>query len=99
MADRLWHKVDKRRWRAVRKQVLDRDRWRCRACGRAGRLEVDHIQPVQAGGLLYDLKNLQTLCRSCHIGKTRRENIDRQAQLTPERAKWRQLVDELRDPG
>ena len=42
-------------------------------CQRPGRLEVDHIQPWHRGGS-HDLENLQTLCRGCHIEKTRREN-------------------------
>lgn len=36
-------------------------------CGRAGRLECDHIQPVAKGGDPFDMGNLRTLCRSCHI--------------------------------
>ena len=99
MADRVWHTVDRKRWRAVRRQVLNRDGWKCRACGRRGRMEVDHVRPVQDGGEVFNLKNLQTLCRPCHIRKTRRENIDRQAQHTPQRAKWRALVDEMRKIG
>ena len=29
----------------LRKLAKDRDGWRCVKCGRAGRLEVDHIKP------------------------------------------------------
>ena len=96
--DRAWQKVDRRRWEAVRRRVLQRDGWKCRTCGRRGRLEVDHIKPQERGqSFVYDLDKLQTLCRGCHIRKTRRENQNRQARRTPERAKWRQLVDELRE--
>lgn len=34
---------------------------------------VDHIIPLPEGARL-DPRNLQTLCRSCHARKTRREN-------------------------
>ena len=59
----------------VRRLALDRDGWRCQnpGCGRAGRLEVDHVRPLQHGGELFDLGNLATLCISCHWLKTSAE--------------------------
>lgn len=51
--------------------VLDRDGWRCR---RVGRMEVDHVVPLDRGGDPWDMANLQTLCRGCHIAKTAAEN-------------------------
>ena len=77
------------RWTVTRHVVFERDRWRCRSCGRAGRLECDHVTPLQMGGDPYDPSNLQTLCRTCHIAKTRREN---RRPLTPAEARWRELV-------
>lgn len=65
---------DKGRWDAVRRQVMIRDGFRCRSCKSAGLLEVDHIQPVSQGGDEWEFTNLQTLCRGCHIAKTRRES-------------------------
>ena len=38
-----------RRWARVRRAVLRRDRFRCQSCGRAGRLECDHIVPLDKG--------------------------------------------------
>ena len=65
------------------------DGWRCCECGRAGRLEVDHIQPLHRGGAPYALENLQALCAfPCHGAKTRRENT----LPTPGRDAWRELV-------
>ena len=67
-----WHKGEqpnRRQWRKVRLKVLDRDGWKCTQCTKAGRLEVDHIKPLENGGAVYALDNLQTLCRSCHIAK------------------------------
>ena len=40
--------VNPHRWGVVRRFILKRDGYRCRACGKAGRLEVDHIVPGQA---------------------------------------------------
>lgn len=60
-------------WRALRRWVFERDGWRCRACGRAGRLECDHIKNWRDGGAFWSAQNLQALCRGCHITKTRRE--------------------------
>ena len=80
--------VNRRVWRRVRRVALDRDGWRCRACGRAGRLQVDHIRPLSAGGDTYGLENLQTLCVGCHIAKTAQENRN----PNPERDAWRALV-------
>ena len=81
-------------WRRLRRRVLDRDGWRCVRCSRAGRLEVDHIVPMIAGGS-HEMTNLQTLCRPCHFAKTAEENSARSE--CPERAKWREFVQELRD--
>ena len=51
----------------VRREVLARDRHRCRApgCGRTRFLEVHHIKPRSRGGL-NNAENLTTLCGSCH---------------------------------
>ena len=63
-----------KKWARTRAEVLERDGWRCRACGRAGRLEVDHAVPIQAGGPVWEMGNLQALCRACHFSKTSAEN-------------------------
>ena len=81
-------KLDRRRWSKVRLQVLERDGYRCVDCGKAGRLEVDHIMPAYRGGSLYDLANLQALCKSCHISKTASENT----RVWPARDDWRALI-------
>ena len=64
---------EKRKWEIVRQRVFARARYRCAACGAAGRLEADHIQPICEGGPFWDERNIQALCRSCHIAKTRRD--------------------------
>ena len=83
-----------RRWATVRRTVFERDGWRCSECGRAGKLECDHITPLQRepGQDPYDPNGLQSLCRECHIEKTAREN---RRPLTPAELAWRELVAEL----
>ena len=76
----------------VRRQALERDRWRCVRCGKAGRLECGHISPLDRGGDPWSPENLQSLCRACHIAKTAREN---RRALTPGEVTWRELVEKL----
>ena len=61
----------KRIGKQIRVQVLGRDGYRCKMCGRSKDevpLEVDHIIPVTDGGT-DELHNLATLCRDCNRGK------------------------------
>jgi len=53
-------------WQRTRLAALARDGHRCTGCGFSGRLEVHHVTPIADGGAAYDLKNLVTLCPSCH---------------------------------
>ena len=78
--------LDARHWGRVRRAVLDRDGWRCRDCGRAGRLEVHHVQPLELGGAAFDLDNLRTVCFRCHHDAHR-------PTVSPAVQRWRELVD------
>ena len=81
------------RWQVLRRQVFERDGWRCVDCGRAGRLECDHVRPLEWGGSAWGLDNLQTLCRGCHVRKTAAENeAARIRKMTPAELRWRELV-------
>lgn len=82
-------KLDRKRWGATRRLILIRDGYRCTKCGKAGRLEVDHIRPLNKGGDPWDHSNLQTLCRGCHIEKTKSEQA---RPKSPAVSKWDQLV-------
>jgi hypothetical protein len=59
--------------------VLARDKWKCCSCGRSAKdgitLHVDHIKPRSLGGT-DDMKNLQTLCLKCNIGKSNKDSTD-----------------------
>ena len=87
-------RLNAHRWAAVRRAVFERDRFRCTSCGKAGRLECDHVTPLQREPSQnpYDPNGLQTLCRACHIEKTRRES---RREPTPAEAAWRALVASL----
>ena len=82
-------RINPRAWAVARRAALYRDGYRCTACGKAGALEVDHIRPLYKGGAALDMGNLQTLCRACHIAKTRAENT------APYRVEWRAYVKAL----
>ena len=84
--------IQDRRWPALRLQALRRDGWQCVKCGKRGRLEIDHIEPVRdRPDLAFCLSNLQTLCGVCHATKTRGET--NAPQPNPERKKWQELLD------
>lgn len=57
---------------SLRYDVLKRDGFRCCICGATAdsgvKLHVDHIYPVSKGGRT-EMKNLQTLCERCNMGK------------------------------
>lgn len=52
-------------WAIRRMEVLERDRFQCRACGSCHSLSVDHIMSRGSGGT-DDMSNLRTLCVVCH---------------------------------
>ena len=88
------------RWRKLRKAVLDEEPL-CRMCLKEGKITsatmVDHIIPVKGLSkedeeLFYDIENLQPLCDSCHIKKTK---IDHSKFSEENLKKGQQLMDEL----
>jgi HNH endonuclease len=66
----------------LRWQVFQRDNWRCVSCGRGAHdgiiLHVDHITPRSKGGR-DEIKNYQTLCDICNIGKSNKDKTDLRA--------------------
>lgn len=64
----------------IRLQVLKRDNYKCKKCGRSPAthrgifLHVDHIKPFSKGGS-NGIENLQTLCQKCNLGKNNNEDL------------------------
>lgn len=87
-------KLDQRRWRRTRLEILDAANWRCAACGGYANT-VDHVVPLHMGGDAWAESNLQVLCGGpggCHAEKTRAENS---GPPIPGREAWRELVAEI----
>ena len=60
-------------WRRYSEQYR-REHSECAACGTESvKTHLDHIIPVSSGGSMWDTRNHQTLCSSCHSRKTKRE--------------------------
>lgn len=79
MASKLGRRIySTKRWRQKRLEVFERDGWRCTECGKAGRLECHHVKPITSAALWFDDDNLATICRGCHIEKTRKEIMERE---------------------
>ena len=58
----------------LRKQVFERDAYRCVKCGDHYDLEADHVFPESLGGETV-LDNLQTLCKPCNCKKSNRVTV------------------------
>ncbi len=54
--------------RTQRVRILERDGYKCQACGATEHLCIDHVLPVSRGGDSSD-DNLQTLCMPCNTKK------------------------------
>lgn len=91
------------RWAAARRAAFDRDGWRCRKCGKASRLEAHHAPPLEdraPGADPYDVHQLLTLCRGCHIEWHRERNRNRAtspAWDVPGRDAWTERMHQLAD--
>lgn len=58
-------RLDRAAYLSLRKLILERDAWRCQACGRLGAVQVHHIQARSRLGSDAE-DNLITLCPECH---------------------------------
>lgn len=68
------HVYNDQRWRGkngIRAYRLATDPF-CKYCGDVA-TEVDHIKAINLGGDPFDFENTQSLCKSCHSGKSARE--------------------------
>ena len=83
-------RLHKGRWETFRREIFERDGWRCVICGKAGRLEAHHIKPLEDGGEPFAMTNTATYCRDCHIASHR-------PPPRPGVEAWRTLLRELVD--
>jgi 5-methylcytosine-specific restriction endonuclease McrA len=58
-------RLDSNSYRALHRQVLERDNWRCQLCGRMQTLQVHHLEFRSQSGSDVE-QNLITLCAECH---------------------------------
>lgn len=59
-------RLDREEYEALRRQVLERDGWRCQSCGCQRDLHVHHV--TSRSQLGHDAsENLITLCAACHL--------------------------------
>jgi len=58
-------RLDAEAYQTLRRQVLERDGWRCQLCGSMAGVEVHHIQRRSQVGADAE-QNLITLCSACH---------------------------------
>ena len=79
-----------KRWRSLRQYFFSMNPL-CNTCKQAGYTtpgtDVDHITPIRLGGQPYSIKNLQTLCKSCHARKSGKEVYEK---------KYKKLITESR---
>jgi 5-methylcytosine-specific restriction protein A len=72
------------RWKKLRKAKAERNPL-CEHCyeyGIAKKVEeVDHKNEIEDGGAVWDIENLQSLCKRCHLIKTDKCKQDRERKV------------------
>lgn len=58
-------RLDPKSYRTLHRKILERDGWRCQACGRMQNLQVHHHQFRSQSGADEE-QNLITMCAECH---------------------------------
>lgn len=70
------HIYNSRQWRKLRQMVLHKQPI-CLMCEQKNRYTtantIDHILPINKGGAIWSMDNLQALCSSCHNKKSARD--------------------------
>jgi 5-methylcytosine-specific restriction endonuclease McrA len=67
-------KLNPANYRKLHRQILERDGWRCQACGSMRQLEVHHQQFRSHSGDDTE-QNLITLCAQCHARVHAKPNV------------------------
>ena len=86
------HKLRGAKYERFRGTMLQRDKFRCECCGKAGRLELHHIERLEDGGDPWDPANVKILTRDCHIKLTTRENRERNP-IPPDVQAWHDFIE------
>jgi len=68
----------------LRREVYERDVYRCRYCGAGRNLGIDHVIPITDERCTNDLSNLVTCCQSCNSSKGSRTPEEAGMTLRPE---------------
>lgn len=69
--------ITNQRWLKLRYQAFLRYGRKCCLCGSNDNLQVDHIKPKSKyPNLVYDIENLQILCKACNFGKSNKYKND-----------------------
>jgi 5-methylcytosine-specific restriction endonuclease McrA len=58
-------RLDSMRYNRLHREVLERDGWRCQACGSMQHLQLHHLELRSQSGNDVE-QNLITLCAECH---------------------------------
>lgn len=58
-------RLDPKDFRKLRRQIPERDGWRCQTCGRMQNLQIHHLSLRSQSGADEE-QNLITLCAECH---------------------------------
>lgn len=82
--------LNSKRWRSLRKVILDRDDYHCQRCLikykiiNGSQLQVHHIKPrVKYPELIFDENNLISLCKTCNL----QLGIDEELDFEPRQVK------------
>jgi 5-methylcytosine-specific restriction endonuclease McrA len=87
-----------RRWRKLRRRVLERDHHRCHWCGRHA-THADHVVAWSEGGARYNLDNLVASCAACNLkrggklGRTRQLARHGEPPVPSGRRVWAGAID------
>ena len=81
-----WRIYGLRRWKLLRRAILNASNWRCEVCG-ALAIEVHHIQPIRNGGAPFDAANCEAICRACHLSEHRGGTF-----VSKDRREWQEYL-------
>ena len=76
---------DSHQWRALRREILKRDRYVCQVCG-ARADAVDHIIPWREAPMLaFEPENCRAICTPCNSARVSKPHLAGKADRRPSR--------------